>query len=160
MTIYIDCHAVPGSATATGSNYVAETTCAGVRYEAQSRHGASAALARILVEAQVPDAPVKVRHAATRGHMSYASLHGMAGFTYSEGHTPLKRVRWAALDRHVAFSGAPVALPPPAFDAPVAAAPALSVSCPSCGESFAPRRSTAKFCSSACRLVSHRTAEY
>ena len=32
----------------------------------------------------------------------------------------------------------------------------LSVSCAGCGEDFKPKRSTAKFCSSACRLKAHR----
>lgn len=32
----------------------------------------------------------------------------------------------------------------------------LSVSCAGCGEDFQPKRSTAKFCSSACRLKAHR----
>ena len=52
---------VPRSRTSTGSLWQAETEIDGKTYSATSRHGAPQALARVLIDAGIPDQPVEVR---------------------------------------------------------------------------------------------------
>src|SRR5579875_2019879 len=76
-------------------------TCAigGRRFEARSRRGAPAALARLLVAAAIPDQPVEV-HALMLGRwyrpaLRYRSLYALAAMTWEEGAaTPLRRARY------------------------------------------------------------------
>jgi hypothetical protein len=53
------------------------------------------ALARQLVAAGIPDAPMAAAHRGLRGETTYRSFHEMALWTYEETATrPLHRVRW------------------------------------------------------------------
>ena len=67
----------------------AVATVNGQVYEATSRHGASCALARVLVGAGVEDQPVQVYDKARKA-LKWRSLHEMAGFTYGRN----GRKRW------------------------------------------------------------------
>jgi len=64
-------------------------------YDATSRSGATTALARVLVEAGVPDQPVQV-YDQGRKTLFWPSLHKMAKWTYTEGNEPLRRKPYAA----------------------------------------------------------------
>ena len=75
--------------------YVAACEIDGVPYSARSRHGAPNELARVLVAAGIPDAPMAITHRWLRGEMTYGSSHETALWTYEETATrPLHRVRW------------------------------------------------------------------
>jgi hypothetical protein len=87
----------PEEATRTPNSacyWIAETTIDGQEYSARSRHGAARELARVLVAAGIPDAPMEVHSAGLRGHLTFGSFHAAAIWTFTEGNTPLQRVRW------------------------------------------------------------------
>jgi hypothetical protein len=90
----IEIHQTPtGEHTARGIAWRATCAYNARAYEATSRSGASTALARILVDAGVPDQPVQVFDKG-RKTLLWPSLHAMAKWTYKEGDIPLRRVRW------------------------------------------------------------------
>jgi hypothetical protein len=101
MTIRIDTCIVPSSRGATGSAWHAACAIDERIFEATSRHGAPNALARVLVEAGIPDDDVEV-HDLDRGEpgigivsLRYRSMHEMAKWTYEESAgRPLRRVRF------------------------------------------------------------------
>jgi hypothetical protein len=66
----------------------------GVQYRARSRYGAVNELARQLVAAGIPDAPMAVRQHGLAGEMVDASFYEAAKWTYREGAASLHRVRW------------------------------------------------------------------
>ena len=122
-------------------------------------------LGEILVEAGVPDDAVTVTYDGLRGHMSYRSLHALAGFTYSEGNSPLSRTRWQkfahAGDQGMGSSQSPVHREPPEENAPVEAPPAaarLSVTraCEVCGGPVTAKRTDAMLCGPACKQRAYR----
>lgn len=63
---------------------IAEAEFAGQRFTASSRNGVSMKLARRLVEAGAPDAPVEARGRDGRMRFTSPSLHCLAGWTISE----------------------------------------------------------------------------
>jgi hypothetical protein len=66
-----------------------------VTYRLRSRYGAPNELARALVAAGIPDAPMQIATAGLRGETTYGSFHEAAKWTYEESATkPLHRVRW------------------------------------------------------------------
>jgi hypothetical protein len=69
-------------------DWVAECEAAGVPYTARSRNSAPHELARVLVEAGIPDAPMVVTAKGFRGEIRYRSFHKMA-----EPHPP-PNTRW------------------------------------------------------------------
>ena len=105
MTNFIEMHQtiVPGTRMVRGSRWPATCSLDRRCYEAVSQSGAPHALARVLVAAGVADQPVRVTCDAISGteirrlpgHVSYPSLHEMAGYTIRESATaPVQRVRW------------------------------------------------------------------
>lgn len=80
-----------------GCRWVAAATMPdGQTLSAASRTGAPQALARALVAAGTPDAPVRVFSAGLRGYTAYRSLHAMAVWVYREAETkPVHRARFA-----------------------------------------------------------------
>jgi hypothetical protein len=96
MTIHV--HQWPEEATRSpgkSCRWVAEAIIDGITYTARSRHGAPNELARVLVAAGIPDAPMAVSHGRLRGETTYRSFHEIALWTYEETATkPLHRVRW------------------------------------------------------------------
>lgn len=87
----IDLAIEPDSRTTRGSAWLA--TIDG--YSARSRSGASFALARTLVDAGLPDQPVRVTQAGIAGYVTYRSLHRMAGLTIAEGGSqPVHLAKW------------------------------------------------------------------
>jgi hypothetical protein len=83
-------HQRPVESTRTaGSNcaYEVEAIVDGTPFTARSRRGAPFALARVLVEAGIPDHPVSVTHEGLRGDIRYASLNWMAKQTIKENAT-------------------------------------------------------------------------
>src|SRR5438132_7769823 len=96
MTIRV--HQWPEEETRTPNKscrWVAEAIVDGITYTARSRHGAPNELARQLVAAGIPDAPMVAAHCGHRGETAYRSFHEMALWTYEETSTkPLHRVGW------------------------------------------------------------------
>jgi hypothetical protein len=74
--------------------WIAEATVDGRLYVARSRHGAPNELARQLVAAGVADRQMVIRSRGLAGTMTYRSFYAAAGWTYSEGDQPLRRVRY------------------------------------------------------------------
>jgi hypothetical protein len=151
--VIMHCALVPNSCAGTGSAYVATFGS----HSATSRHGAPAALARQLVEAGIPDGPVTITYDGLAGCLRYRSLHALAGFTYSEGNSPLRRVPFVA--REAGMWGSPPAgtpIPQAANDA--VEAPRLSVtrSCEVCGSPVTAKRTDATLCSPACKQKAYR----
>ena|SRR5437868_6421252 len=91
-------HAEENTRSANNScSWIAETIINGVSYSPRSRHGAVHQLARVLVRAGIPDAPMRVTTAGFQGETIYRSFHAMAGYTFKENaQTPVKRARWVA----------------------------------------------------------------
>jgi hypothetical protein len=82
--------------TARGSLWIAECALEDGRvFTARSRSGALNELARQLVEAGVPDAPMQV-YDTRRGlkTLSCRSFHAAAQWTFTEGNRPLQRIRY------------------------------------------------------------------
>jgi hypothetical protein len=166
--ITITCRPIEGSRSHTGISYLATTTIAGRVYSASSRHGAPFTLARELVAQGVADNAVIVRSEGSAGAITYRSLHHMAELTIAESATvPLRAEKYRKFDRNaVAGEQGMGSSPPRALSVPSAGydAPAtlpLSVTgqiCGTCSGSFVPKRSTARFCSTRCRMVAHRKA--
>src|SRR5882762_4423710 len=76
-------------------HWIAEGMVEGRVFTARSRHGAPNELARALVAAGIPDAPMQIATAGLRGETTYPSFHEMAKWTYEETATrPLHRGRW------------------------------------------------------------------
>jgi len=70
----------------------------GKRYAAQSRRGAPHELARILVAANISDAPMQVRSAGLEGHITYRSFHRMAETTFVENaQAPIRKRSYVAI---------------------------------------------------------------
>lgn len=88
MTIVATLVADERSRTPDRSCYwIAECTVGGQRYAARSRHGAAYALARVLVAAGVPDAPMAV------GGIRFRSFHRAALYTLTEtAGEPIRRI--------------------------------------------------------------------
>jgi hypothetical protein len=97
----------PDEASKTQDNvchWVAETEIDGIFYQCKSRHGATNELARILINAGIPDTSIETRigDIADLGWgrpgmrlLSHPSFHIAAKFTYSEGKTAsLHRQTW------------------------------------------------------------------
>lgn len=79
--------------------YTAETQIDGVTYRGRSRTGASNELARVLVAAGVPDAPMHVEQVGIAGHLVWKSFHKAALWTYEETATkPLRRIPYAEVE--------------------------------------------------------------
>lgn len=92
----------PDEATCTperGCRWIAETVVAGVTYTAQSRSGATHELARILVAAGIPDAPIRVETCGIAGHLTHPSFHEAAKWSISDSG---ERRRWEDPDRRAA----------------------------------------------------------
>jgi hypothetical protein len=140
-----------------------------IPYSATSRSSAVGALCRELVAGDVPDDELLVTFDNLAGFMFYRSFHATAGTTTTEGDAPIHRVKWAPYlgpqnaQRVVAYETEAASSVPPAYrggsegNASVEAPP-LSVTCECCGEAFTPHRSTARFCSTRCRMTAHRKA--
>lgn len=100
---------LPGTCTKRGSLWRAACTIDGLDYHADSRSGASYALARVLVAAGIADQPVRVTSdirsgtetQRLRGALDYRSLHWMATRIISEGNQSIRTIPYVALD--VAF---------------------------------------------------------
>ena len=79
-----------------GCVYMAACEADGVPYSARSRYGAPNELARVLVAAGIPDAPMVVTHRGLRGEMTYRSFDEAAKWTHEESASvPLHRVPYA-----------------------------------------------------------------
>ena len=75
--------------------YRAQAIVDGQTYLARSRRGATNELARLLVDAGIPDAPMQVRQEGFAGHLTVPSFHMAATFTYTEGATTsVRRIPW------------------------------------------------------------------
>jgi hypothetical protein len=72
-----------------GAIWTAECVVDGRRFIAQSRNGASCELARILVDAGIPDRPIICRE--PNGIFIWKSFYAAARRTYKEGAKPLRR---------------------------------------------------------------------
>jgi hypothetical protein len=166
------CALVMGSCTGRGSAWLATATIDGVTYSAKSRSCAVAALCRELVAGGVIDGPMTVTFDGVAGQMTIRSIYKFAGTTTTEGDAPLHRVKWHLYqgpqnaqprdrdEARMAEEEAPVLREGSDNHASVEAPP-LSVTdrvCAGCGEVFAPQRSTARFCSTRCRMAVHRRA--
>jgi hypothetical protein len=99
-TIAVFCRPLEETRTPSNScNWLAECQIGGEHFEARSRVGAPNDLARVLVAAGVPDAPMVVSFEGLCGTTTYRSFHEAAKWTYSEGPaTPLRRVPFKAFD--------------------------------------------------------------
>jgi hypothetical protein len=155
----------PDEATRTPNSactWVAEAMVDGRTYTARSRHGAPNELARKLVAAGIIDRPMVIHYRGLAGTMTWRSFHAAATWTYSEGDQPLRRVRYKEQpeglflrsgDGENAFHRSPD---------DIVVIPELDLlktggrKCVSCGGDFLPARPWARFCSTACRLRSHR----
>jgi hypothetical protein len=91
--ILVHCRPLPETRTRNSSAaWLAECEVDGRRFEAKSRHGAPNELARRLVEAGVPDAPIEIHYDGLAGSMRYRSFHEAARWTFVESQsTPLRR---------------------------------------------------------------------
>jgi hypothetical protein len=98
MTIRVYQHAEETTRSANNScSWIAETIINGIVYSTRSRHGAAHELARVLVDAGIPDAVMRVTTAGLRGETVYRSFHAMAVYTFRENaQTPVRRARWVA----------------------------------------------------------------
>jgi hypothetical protein len=172
MAVTATCNLVPDSRTTRGSAWLATATINGVTYKAKSRSSAVAALCREFVAGGVPDGSMTVTFDGVAGQMTIRSIHKFAGTTLSEGDASIHRVKWspyqgpqnaepvAPAEAGMALSSSPVHREGSEEYASVEANP-LSVTdrvCESCGEVFMPQRSTARFCSTKCRMAAHRRA--
>jgi hypothetical protein len=73
----------------------AVTTINGKTYTARSRRGASNELARLLVNADIPDAGMRLFTGNLKGYLFQKSFHEHAKYTYAESRTqPLQRGKW------------------------------------------------------------------
>jgi hypothetical protein len=158
---------IAGSCTGTGSAWEAVAVVDGVPFAARSRHGSTAALARQLIDGGVPaDQPVRITFDGLAGHMTFRSLGALAGWTWTEGAGPLRRVPWQPRDfdrpsvgGEAGDTGEDVAATPgPGAGNDASAAPPVSVTtCAGCGEPLT-TRAGAKTCSPACRKRLSRAA--
>ena len=86
--------------------WLAECMVGGRHFEARSRRGAPAELARTLVAAGVPDQAVVVDAVVgghlRRGALTYRSLRRLAGWTWTEGDRPLQCVPYRSPSEWVA----------------------------------------------------------
>ena len=91
--------------------WLAEATVDGQHFEARSRRGAPAELARILVVASIPDQAVVVDAFMLgrwyRPALTYRSLHWLAGKAWEENASvPVRRVRYRDLSQAFGKGGA------------------------------------------------------
>lgn len=175
--IRVHCRPLPESRTANSSAaWLAECEADGRRFEAKSRHGAANALARELVAAGIPDAPMEVRYEGLAGTMRYPSFHAAAGWTFSESaSTPLRRVPFREFDlnqgeplegpgalhghgQHRGGRNFDGSLEAPESVTPKSEAAHTDRECalPECGKRFRPWRPQSLFCSQACRQKAYR----
>jgi hypothetical protein len=78
-----------------GSAWIAETSIDGSPYQARSHSSTPCALARKLVDAGIPDQPVRATQPGLAGHIEWRSLHTLATRTISESaSTPIRAERW------------------------------------------------------------------
>jgi hypothetical protein len=180
--ILVHCRPLPETRTRNSSAaWLAECEVDGRRFEAKSRHGAPNELARRLVEAGVPDAPIEIHYDGLAGSMRYRSFHETARWTFVESQsTPLRRGPFREFGE--ASKGAGTVLPGDrgcvtsatagsvggrAGDRPVsdgsAGGPKSTPNpggtrprCVTCGREFRPHRPWAIFCSARCRVAAHR----
>jgi hypothetical protein len=74
--------------------YTATCEIGDATYTARSRDGAIHELARVLVAAGIPDAPLEVHQAGLHGHLTHCSFYAAAGWICVETATkPLHRAR-------------------------------------------------------------------
>lgn len=74
--------------------YTATCEIDGITYTARSRNGASYELARVLIEAGVPDQPMYVRQQGLNGEIVFPSIYEAANWTIRETATGMYRARW------------------------------------------------------------------
>ena len=151
----------PNSACA----WVAEAMVEGRVYVTRSRHGAPNELARQLVVAGIADRPMVIYCRGRAGTTTWRSFHAAAGWTYTEGDQPLRRVRYRKPPEGVFLvsgtgpkcvsSLAADHVDPPATDAHETRPPPTRF-CEGCNGDFVPARAWSRFCSPACRLRAHR----
>ena len=104
--------------------WTAEATVAGQRYTARARYGVAGALARVLVAAGLPDAPLHVLSNLdpNRVALRYAAFHAEARMTIKEGPTtPISRGRWLDLTEAFGAGRPSVYLGQNRGEAPIAA---------------------------------------
>jgi hypothetical protein len=180
--ILVHCRPLPETRTPNSSAaWLAECEVDGRKFEARSRHGAPNELARRLVEAGVPDAPIEIHYDGLAGVIRYSSSHAAARWTFTENQsTLLRRVPHREFD--LPSEGVETVLPggpqcvtspshgslerraenppfpaPPTGDAKSAAKPGdARPRCVTCGREFRPHRPWAIFCSARCRVAAHR----
>ena len=104
MTITV--HQRPLEATRSAnksSKWLAEAIVNGRTYTATSRMAPANDIARQLVAAGVPDAPMHVYTAGLKGCLVWRSFYRAAGFTYEETTTkPLHVARWESPEARAA----------------------------------------------------------
>jgi hypothetical protein len=145
-----------------------------------SRHGAPNALARELVAAGIPDAPIEIRYEGLAGAMRYRSFHAIAGRTFTEGQSPLRQVPYREFGEPTegvetvsagsqecvtsredgSLEGEAQASPFSARQDERAKPPpnpdGARPRCVTCDREFRPNRPWATFCSARCRVAAHR----
>src|SRR5262249_26280251 len=104
MTITV--HQRPLEATRTANKsckWIAEAIVNGRTYTAISRMAPANDIARQLVAAGVPDAPMHVYTAGLKGCLVWRSFHKAAGYTIEETATkPVHMVRWESSEARAA----------------------------------------------------------
>jgi len=148
-----------------GRAALAEAMVEGRVYVTRSRHGAPNELARQLVVAGIADRPMVIYCRGRAGTTTWRSFHAAAGWTYTEGDQPLRRVRYRKPPEGVFLvsgtgpkcvsSLAADHVDPPATDAHETRPPPTRF-CEGCNGDFVPARAWSRFCSPACRLRAHR----
>jgi hypothetical protein len=172
--IIITCRLLDGTRSHTGSAYLAVTTVDGLLYAARSRHGAPHALARVLVDAGIPDAPVEVYYRGLAGCVRYRSLHSLANYTIAESATVpvslrpyVKMAPRTCVTSQEPVSGGEAGMQGTDLNGSMegraemtspTAPSKLSHTCQQCGHGFAAKRADARFCSTRCQVVAHRCA--
>ena len=158
----------PDEATRTPNSpcaLVAETMVEGRVYVARSRHGASNELARQLVAAGLADRLMIIRYRGRAETMIYRSFHAAAGWAYTEGDEPLRRVRYRERPEGlfvVCGTGQKCVSSPRDDEVDLPAADTHETHsrttrcCEGCESDFLPARPWSRFCSPACRLRSYR----
>jgi hypothetical protein len=184
--ITIHCRVLPETRTAnSAAAWVATCEIDGRRFEARSRHGVANALARKLVTAGVPDAPLEIHYEGLTGTVRYRSFHAAAVRTFTESaSTPLRRAPFREFGEapegvETMSPGNPQCVTSPtasslkgrAGDCPASGGSAEGSKsapnpggarprCVTCGREFRPRRPWATFCSGRCRVAAHRRGKF
>ena len=155
--------------------WIATCTVDGCTFEARSRRDAPRELARVLLAASIPDRPMRISYAGTKGTRRYASFHAEAAWTTVESaSTPVRRSRYAertdqiselegsepangsyGTDQKMRNKPAAVSQQPPEADPHQKARDSTQI-CDGCGAEFVPARKWSTFCSGACRQAAYR----